>query len=63
MLGRVLPREIVREDEQKTDVVRDPVTGRGVVVTRKPYQLERTTAGNLTERQFDEIKRKRGIRR
>lgn len=61
LLGRVLPREIVREDEQKTDVVRDPVTGRGVVVTRKPYQLERTTTGNLTIEQQNQIKKQRGL--
>jgi hypothetical protein len=62
-LSRVLSRELVRDDEQKTDVIRDSETNEPVFVTREPYQLERTTAGNLTEKQKKEIEKQRGIRR
>lgn len=60
-LSRVLSRELVRDDEQKTDVIRHPVTLKPVIVKREPYQLERTTSGNLTSRQLNEIKKQRGL--
>ena len=60
-LSRVLSRELVRDDEQKTDVIRVTETNKPVIVKREPNQLERTTSGNLTSKQKNEIKKQRGL--
>jgi len=60
-LSRVLSRELVRDDEQKTDVIRHPETNEPVIVKREPFQLERTTSGNLTISQQNKLKKQRGL--
>jgi len=60
-LSRVLSRELVRDDEQKTDVIRHPETNEPVIVKRFPWQLERTTSGNLTISQQNKLKKQREL--